>query len=505
MRKLCSGLWILAFVAALGVADVGIAGDSVVRLRAKDGREVSVAVPGGPGSSAAGWGAQSTIVEVLQAQGVPDSVVLGAGGQIRGFKYRDGCAHFGESGRVEGWCSTKGLAVRRAGGVAWRDGRYFGTAADAFDLLGQPTRIAAAPVLLWMYGSSRIAIDLAGNVSGVSNDGELAWGPGGGGYVLRGLNSRPAADASGAAAPAASVSGSSGTGLSNVLNALFGDDGSKSPEELARRTQEQNERFAKQMREQQAWFDELMRRQRAMLPGTLQSPLLPTLSAPLPPAPAPARPVAAARRKTVELYVASGRFGISSDAPEPCYLQRDTGPFLKAAMERAGFLVTVHYYCDEDSDYPRLLSDVRGAGAVSDRVVLVGHSHGGVWTHAAARDAKNIRIDALIDLDATSYGWQFKMSPSIGEPRNAYTDTRTGARLDLEDVVPANVVANLEVRSGEFALRGWSSELYDEQPNVALSSKTTIETWNVGTSHTEVHQASGTTLPRVAQWLVRHL
>jgi hypothetical protein len=84
-------------------------------------------------------------------------------------------------------------------------------------------------------------------------------------------------------------------------------------------------------------------------------------------------------------------------------------------------------------------------------------------------------------------------------------ERRTGARYDLEDVVFPNVALDLEVRSGEFAIGGFSRELYDEQANLALGSSTRITTWNVGTSHTEVHQCDGATMRRVAAWVVEHL
>ena len=102
-----------------------------------------------------------------------------------------------------------------------------------------------------------------------------------------------------------------------------------------------------------------------------------------------------------------------------------------------------------------------------------------------------------MDLDATSYGWCWRKTPSIGDPRNAY-----GA-YDLEDVVFPNVRYDLEVRSGDSAAGG---EPYDEMPNVALrGGSPSITTWNVGTTHTEVHRPEGTTMPRVARWVLEHL
>jgi hypothetical protein len=208
----------------------------------------------------------------------------------------------------------------------------------------------------------------------------------------------------------------------------------------------------------------------------------------------------------VELFLVSGSTisGSGSAPADGCYLRTDTGAYLDRVLREARFEVVEHDYADSEADYLRLVRDLRSAGSRQPdphlRLVLVGHSHGGVWTHAAVQSLPMVEIAALVDLDATSYGWAFRGTPEIGDPRNAFTVG--GTKCDLEDVVFRNVRANLEVRSGEFALKSMSRELYDEQSNVSVGPEMVpITTWNVATSHNEVHRADGTTLPRVAAWL----
>ncbi len=105
------------------------------------------------------------------------------------------------------------------------------------------------------------------------------------------------------------------------------------------------------------------------------------------------------------------------------------------------------------------------------RVVLVGHGHGAVWTHLAAYAAPDIPIDVLVDLDATSSGWDddegffgvgddwpaaipgFVADSETAwliddwEAQDALAVPGVDDPQDIEDVVPPNVLLNLEVQS----------------------------------------------------------
>ena len=75
---------------------------------------------------------------------------------------------------------------------------------------------------------------------------------------------------------------------------------------------------------------------------------------------------------------------------------------------------------------------------------------------------------------------------------------------DLEDVVPESVVESLEVRSGETA--PFSSEPFDEHWNLRSDGTAVGFTCLfTGTAHTEVFDASGTTVPVVRDWILERL
>lgn len=115
-------------------------------------------------------------------------------------------------------------------------------------------------------------------------------------------------------------------------------------------------------------------------------------------------------------------------------------------------------------------------------VILLGHSHGVVWTHTLATLRSDVPIDYLIDLDGDSHGFEDEgdklvtgdqWGPIIQEytelegviwdyPIEEVADRWQVSGLDnpqdIEDVVPGNVAWNLEVHGGSFALR-------DQEPN----------------------------------------
>lgn len=233
-------------------------------------------------------------------------------------------------------------------------------------------------------------------------------------------------------------------------------------------------------------------------------------------------------RPDIALLLVSGH---DDFAPTAAYLALDAGPVLRDALVAAGRSVQVGYYVDdpdpvEDSPgFYGLLADMRFLRDVwvprGTRVVLVAHSHGGVWAHAACRDVPGLAVECLIDLDCSSYGWEFvhvgQESVLGGDPRGAYdiglyfvppgyesVPTETSGVYDYEDVVWPNVLAALEVRSGDsFPI---ALEWYDEVWNVRRSGATNgLSYYFSDTDHSEVHAANGTTLPVVEAWLLERL
>ena len=439
-----------------------------VWVTSADRRALWVPVPGGPGSRSGAWGVNATLAEVLQSQGacrVAD--ITPDGKRARSVWFGPSQVCLDETGRVDHWHRSTGLALRRAGRVTWTaQALYSGTAADVMDLLGTPTLTSATLPRVWEYGKSRIGFGLAGEVTGISDQGELGWTRTTSGYDLRGAATGAPASSPRPAAPT--------TAPPSVRPA---PDPSPAPDPV--------------LRALQAFADGLRRGAEA--------------------AAKPSAAASAPSKGVVELFAVSGFDKCSGGlgSASACYLSQSAVPCLGAALRQAGFVVREHEYGNSEIDYARLVSDLRMLGGTPglqrSKVILAAHSQGGVWAHAATRAVPTSTIDIEIDLDTTSYGWALRRTPSIGDPRNAYVERRTGARYDLEDVVFPNVALDLEVRSGEYAIGGFSRELYDEQANLALAGSTRITTWIVGTTHAEVHQGDGATMRRVATWVAAHL
>ena len=95
------------------------------------------------------------------------------------------------------------------------------------------------------------------------------------------------------------------------------------------------------------------------------------------------------------------------------------------------------------------------------RIVLLGHSHGVVWTHALARAHPEIPISVLIDLDGVCDFWEYDHrkliqdyvrqlghNPWDFDLANSCSSVRVGPlRYDLKDVVYPNVMLNLEIQT----------------------------------------------------------
>lgn len=203
------------------------------------------------------------------------------------------------------------------------------------------------------------------------------------------------------------------------------------------------------------------------------------------------------------------------------------GPSIVADIKNSGYTVEESYYVDDAlpqggfGGFQDLVTSMR---AVRDkyisqgtRVVVVAHSHGGVWAHAAIRQVSDLPITAEIDLDTSSYGWSIvshNLQNSFigGDPRNEFTinflshysqynvPSENSSSYDIEDVVFRNVKSALEVRSGEIAPLGL--EWYDEKWNIREDGTTTnLYGYFSNTSHNEVHQPGGSTIAFVKNWL----
>ncbi len=119
------------------------------------------------------------------------------------------------------------------------------------------------------------------------------------------------------------------------------------------------------------------------------------------------------------------------------------------------------------------------------RLIVLAHSHGVVWAHIALHLYPDIPVDVLIDLDGDCRAWgsdevqglpsdgwdqviqqwsalnQVEWAFEIWNACDAWTIDGIDGLFDIEDVVPASVATNLEVRSA-------GQILFDADPNVRL-------------------------------------
>lgn len=221
----------------------------------------------------------------------------------------------------------------------------------------------------------------------------------------------------------------------------------------------------------------------------------------------------------------------------PNYLAALTGPQLEGALVAAGYTVETSYFTDDlgggsPGGYGELVAKLE---AIRDdwitnrtdptRIVLIGHSHGCVRSHAAVRAVPDCPIRLLVDLDASSAGWSLLAHGSEntamgGAPEGAYAIPATitcaaypavlsaPPPFDLEDVVFPTVEEAFEVRSGDVLLNPANPlQLipYDERWNVRPDGSTTgLTCYFSGTPHGEV-AAPGVTLTQVQNWILARL
>lgn len=159
------------------------------------------------------------------------------------------------------------------------------------------------------------------------------------------------------------------------------------------------------------------------------------------------------------------------------------------------------------------------------RIVLLGHSHGVVWTHALSRAHPEIPISVMIDLDGSCAFWEFDhrriiqvyvrslgQNPWPFDLASSCSSVQVGHfRYDVKDVVYPNVLLDLEVQTRPVAHHpDGSTEFnipYDQLSNIRPDgSHTGIQTWHFDSeTHTSVTLPNQPALTAVraslAEWL----
>lgn len=124
------------------------------------------------------------------------------------------------------------------------------------------------------------------------------------------------------------------------------------------------------------------------------------------------------------------------------------------------------------------------------RVVLLGHSHGTVWASLLALNNLDVTFDAFISLDAICWQWWGRHKGFIaqayldspwpmpfpldqGDPCGTIAVPGAG-RMDINDVVSANVIFGLEART--------NTRLFSLDPNVLADDDTNLRINGTGTN-----------------------
>ncbi|NLG09776.1 MAG: hypothetical protein GX560_11075 [Deinococcales bacterium] len=129
------------------------------------------------------------------------------------------------------------------------------------------------------------------------------------------------------------------------------------------------------------------------------------------------------------------------------------------------------------------------------RVVLVGHSHGTVWASLLAMNNIDVTFDAFVSLDAICWMWWAKHRQFIvetfvngpwtipfpldqGDPCGTLAVPGQSRRANINDVVPANVIFGLEVRTSFRLVSFDPNVLADDDVNVRING-TDRNLWGV--------------------------
>ena len=231
------------------------------------------------------------------------------------------------------------------------------------------------------------------------------------------------------------------------------------------------------------------------------------------------------------VFFVSGHTGLINGNTGSSYLDITAGPGIIADLRSAGYRVEYEYYIDDAQKvgnyggYQELVSDMQ---VVRDqlqnqgtRSIVIAHSHGGVWAHAAIDTVEALTVTALVDLDVSSFGWNDVGHDNQngfigGDPRGRFTINQTGTcaaypnapsenntSYDLEDVIFANTQYALEVRGSQRPLL--VGEFYDQKWNVREDGNTDGLSCYYSdfpfSAHSEVHNGNGATIAFVKSWL----
>lgn len=196
----------------------------------------------------------------------------------------------------------------------------------------------------------------------------------------------------------------------------------------------------------------------------------------------PSRP---AGTPDVALFVMSGRCALPcNDAPDANwnYLEpRGTVAQLTSDFTDLGLSVQTRAYSAHplaehrsrlsgrtELGFTQLLRDLDGQVAASvrgyanpTRIVLVGHSHGVNWTHNLAKLRPGVPITLSIDFDGVCFLWESENRALLKQlyaqndrntwpsdiSRSCASERTLRGRVDVKDLVFANVRHNLEVQS----------------------------------------------------------
>ena len=146
--------------------------------------------------------------------------------------------------------------------------------------------------------------------------------------------------------------------------------------------------------------------------------------------------------------------------------KRGGAPQIANTLRQAGYRVDERYFSSywalhdtpaSDTPSPGVLEALSAIDAASPdtRIVVIGASEGGLWTHMIAHAIP--RLDVLVDFDVLCAGWrQFQDElPRLDPTQRLALEQRLGALLHTNpcrgvNVIPETVTTNLEVRTSLF-------------------------------------------------------
>ncbi len=208
---------------------------------------------------------------------------------------------------------------------------------------------------------------------------------------------------------------------------------------------------------------------------------------------------------------------------------------IKTAYERLGFenievfgvssFVTSHYssiskkvepgYLQAQAYLDEIKAEWIDGASDPTRVVLVGHSHGTVWASLLAMNNLDVTFDSFVALDGICWLWWNKHKQYVketfvdgpwtipfpldqGDPCGTFTVPGQKDRVNINDVVPANVIYGLEVRTAFRLFSLDPNVLADDAVNVRINGSYT-NIW--GITAQESHTNLGRYYNRSVSWV----